>query len=80
MTLGYNKSDCALLGTQNATEETAELEKIVQPYANTVSMTQNVLDAVIVSVACVFIGSWSDKYGRKPILITCLLGEKYAFF
>lgn len=75
MTLGYNESDCALLGMKNATEKTAELEKLVQPYANIVNMTQNVLDSVIASFVCAFFGPWSDKHGRKPLFLTCLIGK-----
>lgn len=69
-----------MLGSKNATERTAELEKIVQPHANVISMTQNVLDCVIVSVVCLFFGPWSDKHGRKPVFFICLLGTEVNIF
>lgn len=77
VTLGYNQSECALLGMKNATEKTAELEKLVQPYANIVSMTENIMDSLIISVVCTFFGPWSDKHGRRPLLLTCLLGKMH---
>lgn len=75
VTLGYNKTECALMGTASATDATAELEKKVQPYANIIGMTKAILDAVICSVVCILMGSWSDKYGRRPILLISLAGN-----
>lgn len=73
--LDFNKTECALMGTKDATDATAELEKKVQPYANVIGMTSGILDAVICSVVCVFLSSWSDKYGRRPILLISLAGK-----
>lgn len=80
VTLGFNETECALLGTKNASEKTAELEKIVQPYANIISMTNNVIDCIIASFVCLFFGPWSDKYGRKPVLLISLSGNVPIFY
>lgn len=66
------------MGTKYATDATEELEKKVQPYANVIGMISGLLDAVICTVVCVFLSSWSDKYGRRPILLISLAG-KYIF-
>lgn len=73
--LRFDKEECALMGTKNATEATAALEKKVQPYANVIGMTKSILDAIIGCVACVFVGAWSDKYGRRPVLLCSLAGN-----
>lgn len=77
-TLGYNESDCALLGSKNVSEHTEELERIVQPQANIINMTKNIIDVLICSVMCFFLGPWSDKHGRRPVFLSCLSGNKSA--
>lgn len=76
VTLNYNQTDCAKLGSKNADNYTHHLEKIVQPYANVIMMTQSMLTQIIPALLCLFLGPWSDKHGRKPILI-CTLSGKY---
>lgn len=63
------------MGTKEATSATAELEKKVQPYANVFGTTKSVLDAITSCIVCIFLGSWSDKYGRRPILLFNLSGK-----
>lgn len=62
----YNQTECLLLGTENAT---AELEKTVQPTANLIAMTYQLSNAIISTVLCLLLGTWSDKYGRKPVML-----------
>lgn len=63
------------MGTKDANESTANLEKKVQPYANVFGTTRAIMDAVIGCVVCIFLGSWSDKYGRRPILLSSIAGK-----
>lgn len=72
VTLGYNESDCALLGTPYSNERTAELERASQPYANIMSMTNNFFFSMMCAIACLFLGPWSDKHGRIPVFYLCL--------
>jgi PCFT/HCP family folate transporter-like MFS transporter 1/3 len=74
VTLGYNKSECALLGSQDADNETSKLEKIVEPYAATLNMVHSLTEACFSAVICLFVGPWSDRFGRKPILIIPIIG------
>lgn len=67
-------SECAKLGTNNHDNYTKALEEIVQPYANVISMTSSILGQVIPSAICLFIGPWSDKNGRKPVMLIVLSG------
>lgn len=76
VTLGYNRSDCLLLGSENATnEDVIELEKLVQPTANVISMTLNLLNACVSTLVCLFLGPWSDKHGRRPVLLFTNFGK-----
>lgn len=74
MIFDFNKTECALLGTKYADNTTVELEKKVQPYANIMGMTRSILDAIIGCTVCVFLGSWSDRHGRRPVLLLSLAG------
>ncbi|KAL3288493.1 hypothetical protein HHI36_002935 [Cryptolaemus montrouzieri] len=52
--LGYNESQCALLGSGNKDNDTKNLETL-------------------------FLGSWSDRFGRKPVMIATIIGETIYF-
>lgn len=74
--MGYNQSECAMLGTENATtDEMIELEKAVQPTANLLGMTYQLLNAIVSTILCLFIGPWSDKHGRRPVMLFTNCGK-----
>ncbi|GJQ82698.1 hypothetical protein Trydic_g19710 [Trypoxylus dichotomus] len=78
VTLGFDESACAKLGTNNPDNDTQVLEKTVEPYANVIMMTQTLLTQILPALLCLFIGPWSDKRGRKPVLICTLIGYTLA--
>ncbi|XP_028148003.1 proton-coupled folate transporter isoform X2 [Diabrotica virgifera virgifera] len=73
VTLGYNKSDCSQLGNKD-NNVTHHYEKIVQPYADVVLMVKSLFDLLLPMFICLMAGSWSDKHGRKPVLLVTLGG------
>lgn len=77
--MGYNKSECALLGTKHPDNETANLEKLVQPHATIIKMIHTLFDAFFSAFACFFVGPWTDHFGRKPILIATAIGNFLSF-
>lgn len=54
--------------------QTAEIEK----YAATIFMSRAILENIIPAFISFFLGPWSDKYGRKPILLSTFCG-KFTF-
>ncbi|XP_030750654.1 tetracycline resistance protein, class C-like isoform X2 [Sitophilus oryzae] len=71
--LGFDKNNCSLLGNvYNATTEA--LEKIVQPKADVIMMTKTSIDSVFGAILCLFVGSWSDRFGRKPVIVANFIG------
>ncbi|KRT79364.1 membrane transporter [Oryctes borbonicus] len=78
VTLDFEESACAKLGTSNPDNDTQALEKTVEPYANVVMMTQSLLTQIFPAFLCLFIGPWSDKRGRKPVLTCTLIGYTLA--
>ncbi|KAL3288495.1 hypothetical protein HHI36_002937 [Cryptolaemus montrouzieri] len=77
--LGYNKSECALLGTSHKDNFTNELEKMVEPEANTIGLYLQLPPGLICAFTALFVGSWSDKHGRKWCLITAMGGQVLCF-
>ncbi|KAL3288491.1 hypothetical protein HHI36_002933 [Cryptolaemus montrouzieri] len=77
--LGYNESECALLGSENKDNYTQKLEGIVEPYANIISMVSQLPVGILCAILALFIGSWSDRYGRKPVMIATIIGQTISF-
>lgn len=72
----FNTSECMLLGTPNATNHTAEIESLVQPYAAKFFMARTIAENLFPAIASLFIGPWSDKFGRKPFILATFIGKK----
>ncbi|XP_053687663.1 tetracycline resistance protein, class D [Sabethes cyaneus] len=79
VTLGIAEEECALLGTENETEATQELEKMVQPYTTNILMAKSLIESIIPALCSMFIGPWSDKYGRKPVLLATFTGSLFSY-
>lgn len=76
----FNQTECVLLGTKDATNETQEIERLVQPYASRFFMAKTIVESLPPALASLFIGPWSDKFGRKPVIVTTFVGKKFLQF
>lgn len=72
---GYSSKDCFHLGENNAT---VEIEKRIQPIVAGITMTSKLLLSVIPAFLSLFFGPWSDKFGRKKVLVSTFLGYTIA--
>ncbi|KAH8369650.1 hypothetical protein KR093_000527 [Drosophila rubida] len=71
----YNETDCEpLLGNDRGSEATKKLEVKVQAYSADITMAISLLESIIPAFVSLFIGPWSDKFGRRPILLTVFTG------
>uniref|UniRef100_A0A1A9WMU3 Major facilitator superfamily (MFS) profile domain-containing protein n=1 Tax=Glossina brevipalpis TaxID=37001 RepID=A0A1A9WMU3_9MUSC len=71
----YNNSDCQpLLGVERESREVQHIETEIQPYVAKILMAISLLESIIPAIVSLFIGPWSDKYGRRPILLTTFSG------
>lgn len=59
--------------------ETEKLEKLVEPQAAVINMVRSTIESLFSVLLCLFIGPWSDRFGRKPLLIVNLIGAVYLF-
>ncbi|CAD7014379.1 uncharacterized protein LOC101463441 [Ceratitis capitata] len=75
----YNESICQELGTKNASEQATKIETEVQPYVANLFMIRTLLESIVPALCGVFIGSWSDHYGRKPLLVISMIGFSFTY-
>ncbi|XP_034947327.1 proton-coupled folate transporter-like [Chelonus insularis] len=75
-----NKNSCDLLHTNSSSQEALDIDKIVQPHASYIILCDSLLDGIIPAALILFLGPWSDKFGRKPLLIVGYLGPALHYF
>ncbi|TDG52311.1 hypothetical protein AWZ03_001141 [Drosophila navojoa] len=70
----YNESDCRHLDDKEASPEIHAIETEIQSYVADMFLTRTLMESIVPAVCGLFIGSWSDHYGRKPLLIVSMIG------
>ncbi|XP_044580332.1 uncharacterized protein LOC123262241 [Cotesia glomerata] len=67
--MGENKSNCDILHTNSSSEDAKNLTKIVQPHMSYLLISRSLIKGILPALLILFLGPWSDKYGRKPLII-----------
>lgn len=67
--MGSNYSICDILHRNSSSEEAIRIEQIMQPYANVLIFVKSLMTNAIPAILALFLGPWSDKYGRRPLLL-----------
>ncbi|XP_044580337.1 proton-coupled folate transporter-like [Cotesia glomerata] len=67
--IGENTTSCDILHTNSSSEEARALQKIIQPYASNIIMCTSIMRSIFPAMLILFFGPWSDKYGRKPLIL-----------
>ncbi|KAH8278618.1 hypothetical protein KR018_006146 [Drosophila ironensis] len=70
----YNETDCKLLDSKNITPELQAIETELQGYVTSMFLTRTLFESIVPTICGLFIGSWSDHYGRKPLLVVSMIG------
>jgi len=52
------------------------IETELQPYVANLFLSRTLLESIVPAFCGLFIGSWSDHYGRKPLLIVSMIGKE----
>lgn len=68
---GFEATNCSQLNTNNGTEE---IEKKIQPKVAEIIMATNLMHSIIPAIMSLFLGPWTDKYGRKKIIFSTSMG------
>uniref|UniRef100_A0A1I8Q736 Major facilitator superfamily (MFS) profile domain-containing protein n=1 Tax=Stomoxys calcitrans TaxID=35570 RepID=A0A1I8Q736_STOCA len=70
----HNVTDCRKLSTKNASDHIKQIETEVQEYTVVFFMTNSLVQSIVPALCGTFIGAWSDRFGRKPLLIASFTG------
>ncbi|XP_075165570.1 putative peptidoglycan muropeptide transporter SLC46 [Haematobia irritans] len=70
----HNVTDCRKLSTKHASDYIKAIENEVQSYTVIFFMTNSLIQSIVPAFCGSFIGAWSDRFGRKPLLIASFSG------
>ncbi|BFF92344.1 proton-coupled folate transporter [Drosophila madeirensis] len=70
----YNETDCKLLDSKNTSTEIQAIETELQSYVANMFLIRTLFESIVPAICGLFIGSWSDRYGRKPLLVVSMIG------
>ncbi|XP_050453838.1 proton-coupled folate transporter-like isoform X4 [Cataglyphis hispanica] len=79
ITLGINKTECLILHNNSSSEEALRINTKVQPQASLILMSKSFIESLFPSVLSLFLGPWSDKYGRKPVILSGYIGISLTY-
>ena len=71
LTYGYSPEDCAQINGNNATKE---IEEKIQPHVAEIMMTCSLVNSIIPAIWSLFLGPWTDKFGRKKVICATFFG------
>lgn len=74
-----NETDCDIIHKNSSSDEAINIQELVQPHSGVILMLQECITKIFPTFMSFYIGPWSDKYGRKPVLLISLIG-KFFFF
>ncbi|XP_076233559.1 putative peptidoglycan muropeptide transporter SLC46 isoform X2 [Calliopsis andreniformis] len=79
ITLGINTSECNLLHQNSSSTEALKIDEQVQPIASLILMIKSCIESIFPAILSLFLGPWSDTYGRKPIMISGYIGISLTY-
>lgn len=77
--MSINQSECLLLHNNSSSAEALKIESEVQPHASLILMSKSFLESIFPSLLSLFLGPWSDKYGRKPLILSGYIGISLTY-
>jgi hypothetical protein len=69
-----NATKCDLLVYKIDTQEAQQLEALLEPHVTVLQMYKTLIEACIPAVLSLFVGPWSDHYGRIPLILWPMFG------
>jgi MFS family permease len=66
--------NCIIKSLQTSANRASRSQVEVQKYVSTLRIYNSILQAVPSVIITIFAAPWSDKYGRKALIVTSLFG------
>ncbi|XP_011171987.1 proton-coupled folate transporter [Solenopsis invicta] len=79
-TLKLNKTECSILHNNSTSKEALRINSMVQPYASLIVMGKSFMESISPSLLSLFLGPWSDKHGRKPVMLSGYISTSLTYF
>ncbi|KYN05692.1 PREDICTED: proton-coupled folate transporter-like [Cyphomyrmex costatus] len=70
MTLKLNETECQIFHNNSTSEEVLKINTLAQPHVANILMSKSFIESISPSILMLFLGPWSDKYGRKPVMLS----------
>lgn len=80
MTLKINQTECMILHNNSSSAEALRINSQVQPQASLILTSKSFIESIFPSFLSLFLGPWSDKYGRKPVILSGYIGKKFVVY
>jgi PCFT/HCP family folate transporter-like MFS transporter 1/3 len=74
-----NATKCDVLVYKIDTQEARKLEAVLEPRVTVLQMYKTVIESCIPVILSLFVGTWSDHHGRKPLILWPLFGMFFQF-
>ncbi|XP_054001564.1 proton-coupled folate transporter-like isoform X2 [Hylaeus anthracinus] len=80
ITLDINETECLLLHINSSCATALQIDAQVQPEASLVLMMKTFIENIFPAFLSLFLGPWSDKHGRKAIIVLGYIGPSLTYF
>ncbi|EGI69454.1 PREDICTED: proton-coupled folate transporter-like isoform X1 [Acromyrmex echinatior] len=70
VTLKLNETECLIFHNNSTSKEAFKINSLAQPYVANIIMGKSFIESITPSLLMLFLGPWSDKYGRKPLMLS----------
>lgn len=77
--LNEDEEVCRRLERKEDGLNSKDLETQVQPFVASFNSYKVMIESLIPAVMSLFVGAWSDKHGRKRVIIFSYSGEKVDY-
>lgn len=74
-----NATKCDMLVYKIDTQEAQELEAVLEPRVTVLLMYKTVIESCVPVILSLFVGTWSDHHGRKPLILWPMFGMFFQF-
>lgn len=72
--LSFNVTTCEVLINDLIPDNLVPQEEQLEKVASRIFMCRGVLESIVPALISFLIGPWSDKFGRKPVLLSAFFG------